>query len=115
MGAWDKAVSQALTTPPYFLAFIFTIIAGYTSGKWDERCTMDFIDILLIIDRFFDRAYHMIGINVVGMVGFLLLMFIAEEQVGVRYFAACLSTIAVVRYDEMEAYDHTLMTQFCCC
>ncbi|CDH54934.1 mfs transporter [Lichtheimia corymbifera JMRC:FSU:9682] len=77
MGAWDKAVSQALTTPPYFLAFIFTIIAGYTS------------------DRFFDRAYHMIGINVVGMVGFLLLMFIAEEQVGVRYFAACLSTIAV--------------------
>lgn len=40
----------------------------------------------------------MIGINIIGMVGFLLLMFISEDQVGVRYFAACLSTIAVVRW-----------------
>lgn len=69
----------------------------------------------MMIDRFFDRAYHMIGINLVGMVGFLLLMFIAEEQVGVRYFAACLSTIAVVRYNRMGSHDHALMTQFCCC
>ncbi|KAI9484448.1 major facilitator superfamily domain-containing protein [Zychaea mexicana] len=77
MGQWDRAASQALTTPPYFLAFILTNVAGWSS------------------DRFFDRAYHMVGINLIGMAGFLMLMFIPEGQVGVRYFAACVCTVAV--------------------
>ncbi|KAI8146033.1 major facilitator superfamily domain-containing protein [Fennellomyces sp. T-0311] len=77
MGQWDRAVSQALTTPPYFLAFLATNIAGWSS------------------DKCFDRAFHMIGINLVGMAGFLIMMFVPEEQVGVRYFAACIITMAV--------------------
>ena len=33
MGQWDKAQSQALTVPPYVLAFIGTNIAGWSSGE----------------------------------------------------------------------------------
>lgn len=32
MGAWSTVVSQALTTPPYVMAFIGTLIVGWTSG-----------------------------------------------------------------------------------
>ncbi|KAG2226815.1 hypothetical protein INT45_005780 [Circinella minor] len=77
MGQWDKAQSQALTVPPYVLAFIGTNIAGWSS------------------DRYFDRCYHMVAINCVGLVGFLMLMFIDQAQIGARYFAACVVTMSV--------------------
>lgn len=48
------------------------------------------------IDKFFDRCYHMVGVNIFGLAGFLILMFVPHEQVGVHYFAAILVTIAVV-------------------
>jgi sugar phosphate permease len=77
MGSWSKAQSQALTTPPYFLAFFATIAVGWSS------------------DRLFERALHMIAINLVGILGFLLLMFIDRSNVAVHYFAACLVTMSV--------------------
>ncbi|KAI8339504.1 major facilitator superfamily domain-containing protein [Chlamydoabsidia padenii] len=77
MGSWSKAQSQALTTPPYFLAFFATVAIGWSS------------------DRLFERALHMIAINVVGILGFLLLMFIDRSNVAVHYFAACLVTMSV--------------------
>ncbi|ORZ24380.1 major facilitator superfamily domain-containing protein [Absidia repens] len=77
MGTWSKAQSQALTTPPYFIAFFATVAIGWSS------------------DRLFERALHMIAINVVGILGFLLLMFIDHSNVGVHYFAACLVTASV--------------------
>ncbi|KAI7878568.1 MFS general substrate transporter [Lichtheimia hyalospora FSU 10163] len=76
MGAWSTVESQALTTPPYVMAFIGTLIVGYTS------------------DRFYDRSYHLVATSLIGIVGYLLLMFIHESLVGVRYFAVCLCTIA---------------------
>lgn len=78
MGSWSTAASQALTTPPYVAAFIFTNVAGWTS------------------DKLFDRCYHLVVINIIGMAGFLMLMFVPKEQVGVQYFAACVATTAVV-------------------
>ncbi|KAI9300252.1 major facilitator superfamily domain-containing protein [Cunninghamella echinulata] len=77
IGHWSKAESQALTTPPYFLAFIATLAIGWSS------------------DRYFERAYHMIFINVFAMVGFLLLMLVDHSLLGVHYFAACLVTMTV--------------------
>ncbi|CAO3607667.1 unnamed protein product [Cunninghamella echinulata] len=77
IGHWSKAESQALTTPPYFLAFIATLAIGWSS------------------DRYFERAYHMIFINVFAMIGFLLLMLVDHSLLGVHYFAACLVTMAV--------------------
>lgn len=32
MGTWDNAISQLLTTPPYFAAFFATIGLSYSSG-----------------------------------------------------------------------------------
>ncbi|KAI8077779.1 major facilitator superfamily domain-containing protein [Halteromyces radiatus] len=77
MGSWTKAQSQALTTPPYFLAFIATVAIGWSS------------------DRLFERALHMLAINALGLLGFFLMMFIDRSNVAVHYFAACLATISV--------------------
>ena len=33
MGDWSPAVSQALTIPPHICACIFSVAAGYSSGK----------------------------------------------------------------------------------
>ena len=40
----------------------------------------------------------MVAINCVGLVGFLMLMFIDQAQVGARYFAACIVTMSVVSF-----------------
>ncbi|KAG2233444.1 hypothetical protein INT48_008850 [Thamnidium elegans] len=77
MGTWSKPVAQALTTPPYFLAFLATVAIGWSS------------------DRYFERAYHMIAINVVGLLGFLLLMFLPSTNVAGNYISACLVTTSV--------------------
>lgn len=77
MGTWSKPVAQALTTPPYFLAFLATVAIGWSS------------------DKYFERAYHMISINFVGLLGFLLLMFLPEANIAGRYISACLVTMAV--------------------
>ncbi|OBZ90025.1 hypothetical protein A0J61_01925 [Choanephora cucurbitarum] len=77
MGSWSRPVAQALTVPPYFFAFLSTIAVGWSS------------------DKFFERAYHMIGINILGLVGFLLLMFLPSENVAGNYVSACLVTMSV--------------------
>ncbi|SAL99528.1 hypothetical protein [Absidia glauca] len=77
MGSWNKAQSQVLTTPPYVLAFVATILVGWSS------------------DKLFERALHMVAINMVGITGFLILMFVDRSNVAVHYFAACLVTVSV--------------------
>ncbi|KAG2205801.1 hypothetical protein INT47_003984 [Mucor saturninus] len=77
MGTWSKPAAQALTTPPYFLAFLVTVAIGWSS------------------DKYFERAYHMVAINTVGLVGFLLLMFLPSTNVAGNYVSACLVTISV--------------------
>lgn len=32
MGTWSKPVAQALTVPPYFLAFLGTVAISWSSG-----------------------------------------------------------------------------------
>ncbi|KAI8329994.1 major facilitator superfamily domain-containing protein [Chlamydoabsidia padenii] len=77
MGTWNKAQSQALTTPPYFVAFVATLIAGWSS------------------DKLFDRALHMVTLNLIGITGFLLMMFVDHSNTAIHYFAACLVTLSV--------------------
>lgn len=77
MGTWSKAVAQALTVPPYVLAFVVTLLVAWSS------------------DHFFQRAYHMIGLNLFGMLGFLLLMFLPAGNVVGNYIGACIVTISV--------------------
>lgn len=97
MGAWTTVESQALTTPPYVMAFIGTLIVGWTSGIHNPRhiCLKMLIT---MIDRFYDRSLHLIATSLIGILGYLLLMFIDESLVGVRYFAVCLCTIATVSF-----------------
>ncbi|KAI8147250.1 major facilitator superfamily domain-containing protein, partial [Fennellomyces sp. T-0311] len=77
MGEWSDAQAQALTTPPYVLAFVTTIAIGRSS------------------DRFFDRAYHMVACNIVGILGFLLLILVPQSNVAAHYAASCLIVAAV--------------------
>lgn len=77
MGTWSKPAAQALTTPPYFIAFLVTIAIGWSS------------------DKYFERAYHMVAINIVGLIGFLLLMFLSDTNVAGNYVSACLVTTSV--------------------
>ncbi|CAO3655313.1 unnamed protein product [Mucor hiemalis] len=77
MGTWSKPVAQALTTPPYFFAFLATVAIAWSS------------------DKYFERAYHMIGLNMLALVGFLLLMFLPQNNIAGNYVAACLVTISV--------------------
>ncbi|KAG1455756.1 hypothetical protein G6F56_006991 [Rhizopus delemar] len=77
LGTWSTPVSQALTTPPYFLAFLVTVAVGWSS------------------DKFFERAYHMVITNIFALVGFLLLMFLPASNVAGNYCAACIVTIGV--------------------
>ncbi|KAI7904169.1 major facilitator superfamily domain-containing protein [Cokeromyces recurvatus] len=76
MGSWSKPVAQALTIPPYSLAFIMTFIVGWSS------------------DRYFERAFHMIALNSLAILGFLLLILLPSNVVAC-YFAACLVTTSV--------------------
>ncbi|KAI9483789.1 MAG: major facilitator superfamily domain-containing protein [Benjaminiella poitrasii] len=75
MGDWSKPTAQALTAPPYILAFIAILFTSWSS------------------DRYFERAYHMVGLNIIGIAGFLML--ILMSSVTGRYVAACLVTISV--------------------
>ncbi|KAF1802634.1 major facilitator superfamily domain-containing protein [Mucor lusitanicus] len=77
MGTWSKPVAQALTVPPYFLAFLATVAISWSS------------------DKYFERAYHMVGLNSIALLGFLLLMFLSSDNVAGNYIAACLVTISV--------------------
>lgn len=77
MGTWSKPVAQALTTPPYFFAFLVTVAIGWSS------------------DKYFERAYHMLALNVLALLGFLLLMFLPASNVAGNYVAANLVTVAV--------------------
>ncbi|KAJ3112366.1 hypothetical protein HK100_002367 [Physocladia obscura] len=66
---------QGLTTPAYIIAFLLTITLAYTS------------------DKLKDRAYHMIAINLFGMVGFLILMY--GTGFGLTYVGAIIVTASV--------------------
>jgi hypothetical protein len=33
LGTWSAPAAQALTTPPYFLAFLVTVVVGWSSGR----------------------------------------------------------------------------------
>ncbi|CDH50197.1 mfs nicotinic acid transporter tna1 [Lichtheimia corymbifera JMRC:FSU:9682] len=76
-GTWSHAQSQALTTPPYVLSFLGTLLVSYSS------------------DRFFDRAYHMMACNLIGIIGFLVLILLPPDQVAGQYTGACLVVIGV--------------------
>ncbi|KAI8646735.1 major facilitator superfamily domain-containing protein [Parasitella parasitica] len=77
MGTWSKPVAQALTVPPYLLAFFATLGISWSS------------------DKYFERAYHLVGLNMIALLGFLLLMFLPSENIAGNYIGACLVTIAV--------------------
>ncbi|KAI8148070.1 major facilitator superfamily domain-containing protein [Fennellomyces sp. T-0311] len=76
IGDWTEDVSLALTTPPSVVTVIFLYILTYFS------------------DKCFARSIPMIVGNLICILGLLLLMFVPKEQVGVRYFAVCISRAA---------------------
>ncbi|KAI8148954.1 major facilitator superfamily domain-containing protein [Fennellomyces sp. T-0311] len=76
MGDWSEDVSLALTTPPMISAAICTYFYARLSDHWYSQ-----------------RAYFLIGAYALAMVGFFIIMFVPEENVGVRYFAVCILTI----------------------
>ncbi|CAO3701074.1 unnamed protein product [Rhizopus stolonifer] len=77
LGTWSTPAAQALTTPPYFLAFLVTVLVGWSS------------------DRYFERAYHMMATNILTLFGFLLLIFLPATNVAGNYIAACIVTVGV--------------------
>lgn len=76
-GTWSHAQAQALTTPPYVLSFLGTLLVSYSS------------------DRFFDRAYHMMACDLIGIIGFLVLILLPPEHIAGQYTGACLVVIGV--------------------
>ncbi|KAG1138737.1 hypothetical protein G6F37_011395 [Rhizopus arrhizus] len=77
LGTWSAPAAQALTTPPYFLAFLVTVLVGWSS------------------DRYFERAYHMMATNALGLFGFVLLILLPPTNVTGNYIAACIVTVGV--------------------
>ncbi|KAG1302234.1 hypothetical protein G6F64_011105 [Rhizopus arrhizus] len=77
LGTWSAPAAQALTTPPYFLAFLVTVMVGWSS------------------DRYFERAYHMMATNALGLFGFVLLILLPPTNVTGNYIAACIVTVGV--------------------
>ncbi|KAI9318062.1 major facilitator superfamily domain-containing protein [Dichotomocladium elegans] len=72
MGTWSPVEAQALTTPPYCVAFVATLAIAYSS------------------DRLFERSWHMILTNLVGIAGFAILLLVDVDRVALRYFGACI-------------------------
>ncbi|KAI9246242.1 major facilitator superfamily domain-containing protein, partial [Phascolomyces articulosus] len=71
MGDWSKSASLALTTPPQIVGCIAIYFSGWLSDKLGQR------------------AYIFIGAHLVMAFGLFLIIFIPDEQIGVRYFAVC--------------------------
>ncbi|KAK9765065.1 hypothetical protein K7432_006908 [Basidiobolus ranarum] len=77
LGQWSAVKSQLMTVPPYIVAFFATILLCLSS------------------DHFVERSFHMVFINLVTMVGFLLLMLVKDSEVGIQYFGAIIVTAGV--------------------
>ncbi|KAJ3346502.1 hypothetical protein HDU83_002901 [Entophlyctis luteolus] len=73
--SYSSYAVNGLTVPAYLLGFLMTVGTAYTS------------------DRFGDRSLHMVLINLVGMAGFLILMF--ASSFGATYFGAMIATASV--------------------
>ncbi|KAI9325660.1 major facilitator superfamily domain-containing protein [Zopfochytrium polystomum] len=73
--SYSNYVVQALTVPAYTLAFFATVGTAFSS------------------DRLGERSLHMICVNLVGMTGFLLLMY--GSGFGATYTGALLATASV--------------------
>ncbi|KAI7879509.1 MFS general substrate transporter [Lichtheimia hyalospora FSU 10163] len=91
MGNWSKAESQALTTPPYIIQFITSIVSGWISEKWIQR------------------GYQMILTDLFGVAGFLMLVLVPHHLIAVRYFAVCLAMIGTSGNTPVKAawYTHS--------
>ncbi|KAI9246246.1 major facilitator superfamily domain-containing protein [Phascolomyces articulosus] len=72
MGNWSAPVSLALTTPPNFIACFVIYLSSWLS------------------DKFSQRAYLLIIMFSVIALGLLMIMFVPDQYIGVRYFAVCL-------------------------
>ncbi|ORX90002.1 MFS general substrate transporter [Basidiobolus meristosporus CBS 931.73] len=77
LGHWSTVKSQLMTVPPYAVAFFATIFLCISS------------------DHFVERSLHMVFVNLVTICGFLLLILVNDELVGVHYFGAILITAGV--------------------
>ncbi|KAK9765531.1 hypothetical protein K7432_006071 [Basidiobolus ranarum] len=77
LGHWSPVKSQLMTVPPYAVAFFATIFLCISS------------------DHFVERSFHMVFINMITIVGFLLLLLVDDSLIGVHYFGAILVTAGV--------------------
>ncbi|ORY02808.1 MFS general substrate transporter [Basidiobolus meristosporus CBS 931.73] len=77
LGHWSMVKSQLMTVPPYMAAFVATILLCFSS------------------DHFVERSFHMVFINLVTVAGFLFLLLIHHDAVGIHYFGAVLVTAGV--------------------
>ncbi|KAI9262265.1 major facilitator superfamily domain-containing protein [Phascolomyces articulosus] len=71
MGYWTEQQSVALAVPPYALGCIMIYPVSWLS------------------DKFKQRVYFMVVVYLITAASILLLMFVPEEIVGLRYFAVC--------------------------
>lgn len=77
LGKWTTAQSLLLSVPPYAVAFITTMATAYLS------------------DKFMKRGVFNMFWSTLGVVGYLILMTVPLKQVGARYFAVFLTTMAI--------------------
>lgn len=95
MGNWGKAESQALTTPPYIIQFITSIISGWISRKWEIQSNAQ-VSWIKNLERWIQRGYQMVLTDLFGVAGFLMLVVVPHHLIAVRYFAVCLAMIGTV-------------------
>ncbi|KAI8074191.1 major facilitator superfamily domain-containing protein [Gongronella butleri] len=74
---YQNLQAQALSAPPYAIAFIFTIAIAMHS------------------DRVRERGLHIAAPGFVGMIGYVLLIVLGDRSAGVRYVAACITATGV--------------------
>lgn len=69
---YEKIRAQGLSAPPYFAAFIVTILSVWIADKTQQR------------------AFMIMGLSLMGSVGYVILA-TATNSVGARYFATFVS------------------------
>ncbi|OXC66800.1 hypothetical protein C367_02566 [Cryptococcus neoformans Ze90-1] len=77
LGSWTTAQSLLLSTPPYVLAFITTMVTAVFSDRWGKR------------------GFFLMFWSALAAIGYLLFITIPVEFPGARYFAVFLTTCSI--------------------
>jgi len=88
---YTSSTAQIMTAPPYLVACVCCIVGGYLAGPFVPLYLLidPDRDVFRTTDRLHQRGLFIIGFNIVGIVGFVML--VASKSDSIRYGATFLA------------------------